>query len=148
MAKAVPPVDLTAEQIEAIQKWEAAKAQLETIKALELEHRLNIIATMPFNADKEEGDQTLKLGAGWKLAINKTINYTVDKDTQKVVEIIGKLNAVNPGAAAELIRWEAVLSTGAYKKLTDEEKLIVAAIVTMKPGTPTLSLKAPAAPKA
>lgn len=148
MARAEAPVaELTKAMIQAIQAWDAAKNALEVAKTNELNERLNVIKTVPFTT-KEEGGQTLKLGAGWKLALNKPLTYTADKDTSVVSAGLNALGAVNPGAAAELARWEAVISSGAYKKLSDAEKTIVAAFISIKPGTPSLELKPPPIPKA
>jgi hypothetical protein len=143
MPKAVPVVELTQDQVTTIQIWNEANETLTTAKANELSNRLLVIKTLPFDTDKEEGGQSLKLNAGWKLVCDKPMNYTVDKDVQKIMACMNELAAVNPGAAAELIRWEAVISTGAYKKLTENERLIIAPIVTMKPGTPSLKLQPP-----
>lgn len=147
MPKAAPVVELTNEHVTTIALWSEAKTALEASKATELSNRLNVINSLPFNEDKEEGSQSLKLSAGWKLILDRVIHYSVDKDVQKVMACLNELGATNPGAAAELIRWEPVLSTGAFKRLTENERLIVAPVVTMKPGTPTLALKPPAPPK-
>lgn len=147
MPKAAPVVELTKQHVTSIQLWSEAKSVLDANKANELANRLTVINDLPFDDDKDEGSQTLKLYAGWKLLLKRTFNYSVDKDTQKVMACLNELGAINPGAASELIRWEPVLSEGAYKKLTENEKLIVAPIITMKPGTPSLELKPPAPPK-
>ena len=148
MAKVAPVVELTPEHVSAIQAWNEAEQALAAAKTNELAARLNVIKTVPFNADKEEGGQTLKLNAGWKLALNKPINYSADKDVQVVSAGLNALGASNPGAAAELVRWEAIISTGAYKKLTDSEKTIVASFISIKPGTPSLALTPPPVVKA
>ena len=147
MAKAAPVVELTPEQVTAIQEWNASKTGLDAAKTSELANRLIVIEKVPFSPDKEEGGQTLKLNAGWKLALDRPMNYSVDKDVAKVNAAIKQLWELNPAAVVDLIRWEAVLSVGAFKKLTDEEKLILASIITMKPGTPSLDLKPPPVPK-
>ena len=148
MAPKAPVVELTQQQVDAIQTWNAAQESLAASKTSELENRLNCIKVLPFSEDKEEGGQTIKLNGGWKLALNKPMNYSADNDSQKVIACMTALNEVNPGIAAELIRWECVISTGAYKKLSESEKLIVAPFITIKPGTPSLELKPPPVPKA
>lgn len=149
MAKAAPQVTLTQEQIDTIVAWTEAKKALDNAKAEELKHRLLIVQTAPFNPDKEEGGQTIKLGEGWKLALDKPMDYKMEpKDIPGVVAAMKSLAAANPLAAEGLIRWEPVMSVSAYKKLSEEEKKILAPVVTIKPGTPTIELKPPPTPKA
>lgn len=147
MAKASPVVELNDQQTAALQHWELLKAEIARLQSIEIAQRLELIKGMPFNADKESGGQSIKLGAGWKLSLDKPVNYTTDKDQNIVVAGLQALGTTNPVAAAELIRWEAVVSVSTYKKLTDEEKRIVASFIGMKPGTPALALVPPPEPK-
>jgi hypothetical protein len=148
MAKAAQPVELNQPQIDMIQTWEATKKRLDAEKALELTQRLDVIKVIPFNADKEEGGQSVKLGGGWRLALDKPQDYKMEpKNIPAVMTAMDALHHVNALAAASLIRWEPVMSVSEYKKLSDAEKLILAPVVTIKPGTPTLELKPPAVKK-
>jgi hypothetical protein len=142
MAKAAAqPVELNQQQVDMIQTWEATKKRLDTEKALELTQRLDVIKVIPFT-DKEEGGQSVKLGGGWRLALDKPQDHRMEpKNIPAVMTAMDALHAVNPLAAASLIRWEPVMSVTEYKKLSDAEKLILAPVVTIKPGTPTLELK-------
>lgn len=147
--KAAPPIELTQPMIEAIVEWEKTKKELDRVKAEELAQRLHLMSVIPFNADKEEGGQTVKLGAGWKLALDKPIDYKMDtKNNETVSACLQALSVVNPAAMTNIVRWEPVMSVSAYKALTDAEKKIIAPVVTIKPGTPTLELKRPPVPKA
>lgn len=148
MAKNVPQVDLTTAQVEMIQAWESLRKQIEDLKSRELLLRMEIIRTVPFT-DKEEGGQTVKLGGGWRLALDKPVDYKMDtKNNDAVGVALVALHAKRELAVLDLFRWEPVMSVGAYKKLSDEEKLILAPVVTSKPGTPTLALVPPTEKKA
>lgn len=147
MGKAAPVIELTPEMVAGIERWEQIKTEIERLKALEIKQRLELITGLPFATDKEEGAQTLKLNAGWKLVMDRGMAYTADKAQAVVVAGLNELGAVNPVLTADLIRWEAVVSVSNYKKLTDAEKVIAASFITMKPGTPSLVLKPPPEPK-
>lgn len=147
MPKAAPQVELTPEQVAALQSWNEAKQQLDSAKSDEMVKRMEVIRIIPFDSEKEEGGQSLKLNAGWTLKLERPMNYTMDKDVQKVVQALQNIATVNPGAAQELIRWEAVISTKAYKGLDDAERQLIAPVLTIKPGTPALELKPPAPKK-
>jgi len=148
MAKAAKEVELSQQQVDAIQAWQNTKAQLDALKASELSQRLDLVATLPFNSEKEEGGQTVKLGGGWRFALDKPVEHKMEtKNNDAVVAALTTLHAHNPLAMIDLMRWEPVMSQGAYKKLTDAEKLILAPVVTSKPGTPALELKPPAVKK-
>lgn len=150
MAKAAPQIELTQEQIETLQAWNAEKNALDLHKDAEIAKRLEVAKTLPFKADKEEGSQTISLNAGWKLTLTRTMSYSMEtKNNEAVLAALGKLHATSPEKAAHLVtRWEPVMSVEVYKSLTDEEKKIVADVVTIKPGTPQLALKPPTEPKA
>ena len=149
MAKAAKEVELSQQQVDAIQAWQNTKAQLDALKASELSQRLDLVATLPFNSEKEEGGQTVKLGGGWRFALDKPVDNKMEtKNNDAVVAALTALHAHNPLALIDLMRWEPVMSQAAYKKLTDEEKKILAPVVTSKPGTPSLELKPPPKPKA
>jgi hypothetical protein len=144
MPKPVAEVALTEAQVAAIQAWEQSQAALNTAKQAELVNRLAVIndAGIPF-AEKEEGGQTVKLFAGWRLALKRVINYTVENDQAKIAAVLTELHAVNPEAAPQVIAWKPYLVEPVYKQLGEEGKRIMAQIVTSKPGTPSLELKAP-----
>jgi hypothetical protein len=143
MPKAAPQVELNKEQVEAIQTWNQAKQQLDAAKADELTKRNAAIQCVPFSAEKDEGAQTVKLGGGWSLKLDRPMNYSITRNNEQVTAALVALAEVNPSAARELIRWQAEISTKVYRDLSDAEKLIVAPILTIKPGTPALELKPP-----
>jgi hypothetical protein len=148
MPKKAQQVEWTQEQIAAIQVWSASKNQLDVTKAEELELRLKVVRIAPFNQHKEEGGQTLPLANGWRIALDRPMYYSIEtKDNNKVVECVNALAAKNPLAAQDIIKWVPVLSESGYKKLSDEEQVIMAPVVTIKPGTPAIELKPPATPK-
>ena len=143
MANRTPKIDLTPELTERIQKWNDAKISLGCTKLKENELRLSLAAS-DFWSDKKEGSQSVALENGWKLALTRVLNYGIDDvDHNTVVAVLNQLALANPGACQSLIPWKPVLSVEAYRLLTDDEKKIVAPIITIKPGTPQLELKPP-----
>jgi len=148
MAKAAPTIELTAAMIDTIQRWDAVKKEIEDAKSRELALRLELIKMIPFADDKDEGGQTVKLGAGWKLALDKPMDYKMEPKNRPAVEVaLNALAAVNPAIMPTLVRWEPVMSVKAYKTLTDDQKIILTPVVTIKPGTPSLELKPPPTPR-
>jgi hypothetical protein len=140
------PTELTPEQVAALTAWNELKTSLDTTKQGEMEARLLAIKALPWK-EKEDGGQTLQLNAGWRIELKRVVNYSVENDPAKVMDSLNEIGLTNPGLAAELIRWEPVLSVEAFKRCTNHEKEIMARVVTTKPGTPSLALKAPAPKK-
>jgi hypothetical protein len=142
------PTELTPEQVAALQAWNELKSSLDATKQSEMESRLAAIKALPWEKpDKEDGGQTLPLFGGWRAELKRVVNYSVENDPAKVMDCLNEIGLSNPGLAAELIRWEPVLSTEAFKRCTNHEKEIMARVITTKPGTPSLALKAPAPKK-
>lgn len=124
-----------------LRTWQAITADLDRLKAIELEYRFALKDQIPFDRSKESGAQTLGISADEKVVLDIPVYYTVARDVPSVMEALGKLHDLNPGAVIDLIRWVPEISTTAYKKLTDEEKRLIAPVLIVKPGTPTLALE-------
>ena len=142
------PAELTPEQIDALQSWSEKQGSLAAIKEDEMTLRLAAIKALPWaKPDKDDGGQTLPLNSGWRVELKRVINYSVEDDTQKIMECLNEIGVLNPGLAAELIAWKPTLSVEAFKRCTNTEREILSRVITTKPGTPSFTLKAPAPPK-
>lgn len=148
MAKPLPVVALDPIAQSNYETWQAAAADLARLKVVELQYRLAVIQQAPFDHEKKEGSQSIKLPDGSRLAVTMPINYSVAKDKQVVQAAIAQLYELNPAACVDLIDWEPKLSVAAYKALSEQERAIIAAIVIAKPGTPQLEVVAPKGEKA
>lgn len=123
---------------EQILAWQEAKKQLDALKESEMAMRKHIVASQ-FDADKI-GAQNVELGKGWKLKAVTKVRYNVDRDTDKVDNVLDQLE---DWQADRLVKWKPELSVSEYKKLDDEDRAKVDAIVTIVPSSPELSLVPP-----
>jgi hypothetical protein len=142
MAKS-PTVVLDPTQDQALVTWQQINNDLAAMKAIELQYRQYLAASIPFDPSKSEGSQTVELPDGRKLSLDRPMNYTLAKDNATVSAALYALYAINPGAAVDIVKWVPELSITAYKKLTDDERRIIAPIVIAKPGLLALELKTP-----
>lgn len=159
MAKA-KEVELTAEASQLIYQWSQIDAQLEKVKAEEFALRQSVVMKAGFDPSKLEGSQTISIGNGWKLKVQKTQNYTLTNDEHQTEKLLAQIATGvpekqngRPDIAVGLVRWEPKMSTKTYKDellpLVDELGIsaLLAAALTVKPGAPQLELIPPPAPK-
>lgn len=123
---------------EKIMAWNEAKKTLDAAKAAEMEMRKAIVAT-EFDVS-HVGTQNVELGNGWKLKAVVKESYKLDKDADKVEDMLDKLENWQ---ADRLVKWTPTLSVSEYKKLDAEDKAKVDAVLTVSPSSPTLELVAP-----
>lgn len=126
-------------QTDKMSEWFDLTQQLETIKARELQLRNELFAES--FADPVEGAAHNKreLGDGWILQGDYKINRTID---QAVVSTLAKGDNTAP-LIDKLIRYKPELVLKEWKALSDEDKVLVADMVTEKPGTPGLKIVKP-----
>lgn len=118
--------------------WNEAKKELDALKEREMEMRKHIVSSQ-FDEDKV-GTQNVELGNGWKLKAVTTVRYNVERDTEKVDDVLDQLE---DWQAERLVKWKPELSVSEYKKLDDADREKVDSILTIVPGSPTLTLVAP-----
>ncbi len=119
--------------------WAAINADLARLKAVELEYRRVIIEHIPFT-DKAEGSQTVSVDGALSLELDRPWSYTVKATEQEIGACLTALHQVNPLATVGLLRWKPEISITQYRTLTDEERIIIAPILEVKPGTPALKI--------
>lgn len=123
--------------------WEAAKDALDAAKALEARLRTAAIAAI-YPDGIDEGANTVELADGVKLTATGRINYTLDKDSDKVEKALDKLEKSGPEGkliADRLVSWKPTLAVGEYKKLDDKFRKVIDTVLTTSEGTPSLALK-------
>lgn len=123
---------------EKIMAWNEAKKTLDAAKAAEMEMRKAIVDA-EFDV-AHVGTQNVELGNGWKLKAVVKESYKLDKDADKVEDMLDKLE---DWQADRLVKWTPTLSVSEYKKLDAEDKAKVDAVLTVSPSSPTLELVAP-----
>lgn len=120
-----------------LEQWRKLATQLSAIKNDEMKLRKELFKE-GFIAPVE-GANTIELQDGWML--KATVPYTRALDQEKVPEVLKELKKAK--APATLIRAKYELSIADYRKLDDKQQALVDAILTTKPGAPSLELIPP-----
>lgn len=133
---------VTPEQMyERLQVWFGMADQLGQLKTAEVLARKALAAY--YFPTPEEGTNRMDLGGGFDLKLDFKINRDVDEAAlnalagdAKALKLIEKLKI--PMADLFYQKWE--LKLGAYRTLNDEQRKFVDALLTIKEGTPGLSI--------
>lgn len=120
-----------------LEAWRQADMALKAAKELELTLRKELFDAT-FNTDKE-GVHKAPLNEGWTLEASLPYNRTLDQEL--VPDTLRMLYTMN--ASAALIKTKYELSVAEYRKLDAQQKKTVDAILTTKPGTPSIKLVPP-----
>lgn len=140
--------------------WQKAAADLETIKAREMELRTKIVlAAFP---SAVVGMNTLPIGNGYELKAERKLNYNLKntaegQETYIAIEAIEKIGNEGQFIADRLVSWKPSLSLTEYKKLDAslnaagqpnnpgqyQIKQLIDAVLTVTDGSPTLAIKPP-----
>lgn len=131
-------------------RWKNAKETLNIAKEAEMQLRNRIVNDSGlFDPEKEEGTQTVSLGAGWKVKAVKGINYSTLNSNGEAFQVLAQLDQMGEVVshiAKDLFKFDANLRTGKYKelaKVNPEAYKLLQTIITTKPASPTLELVAP-----
>lgn len=126
---------------EIIMRWQEAKNGLDAAKALEADLRKQVIE-MNFNPDVDaEGTKNIDLGNDYKL--KAVFKQTRTLDQKKISGVLDRIGAKDPEIACRLVKWKASLVKSEYDHLPPDIKRQVDNILTVKPGSPTLTLVEP-----
>lgn len=148
------PEEIIQRRDKLLEEWERAKDLLDTAKEDEMSKRL---AFIDWAADKEiaKGSEYIDLYQGWRVKIDKKVNYKVSKDNvtmflDKMVEFGIKNNEEAHGRlmASNVVKWEPELSLSFFNTMPDAYKEIFKPAVSSSNATPTISIEAPKARKA
>jgi hypothetical protein len=127
-----------------LQAWLDSKKQLDDAKNIEAAARVAVIEAFPFDADVEEGTQTIDLANNYKLKVVKRLNYKLDPhQTNDALDKLEKTDATGKFIAERLVKWKPDLSISEYRALKSEHKKIIDEVLTTSPGMPTLELVEP-----
>jgi hypothetical protein len=147
LAPTAAPTATPTENIDlVIGEWFAASEALAAAKKTEKALRDQVSNSHLWNAAKTTGTQTYDLGKGYELKMARTETVSVANKEHEATHCIIKLRNLGEGAterANRLFTFSARMSEAVYKELTAEERMIVDPIITRKPGSTSIKLKAP-----
>lgn len=127
-----------------LSRWYDLLPQLESAKAViaeEQELRKQLSAS--FFPTPKEGTNVYPLGNGYKLKYAHKIDRKVDGDALAVSRsMLGEIVDIN-----SLFEYRPSLSLANYRELTAEQQLAVDRVLIIKPGSGTLTIETPKAPK-
>lgn len=118
-------------------RWQTAKKQLAEIKPNEIQCRI-LLTQHYFGKTPEEGTTRASLGYGYDVVLTQGVNRTIDEPTLDSLQ--AKMRKMKIDVAA-LFPYKPALSLDEYRKLTDEQRLLVDTIFTSSPAMPKLELK-------
>lgn len=123
-------------QGELLRKWTEAKESSAYWKDREAALRKEVFST--FFEEPKEGVNKLELEGGWTLKADYKYNRTVDKAALPAV-----LEQLDKGITDRLIKYKPELSITEYKRLTEDQRVILAEAITEKPGSPSITIIPP-----
>lgn len=121
-----------------IDEWATLKAEVSALSDKEMTLRKAIANS--FFPDKDEGAANMRLGDGRTLTATMKLNRTVSAEELYALEPELREHGI---PVDELIKWSPSLIVSAYRKLTPEKVAEFDAVLTIKPGAPTLEVKTP-----
>lgn len=148
MPKRAPKVDLKQDTSTRLYEWYQKQAALAQLKADEGALRQNLAMAL-FNKEKIEGSETIDIGNGWKLKVEKEQNVTATNASDQTVALLQQIGALDPQLAQNLVKWTPEISKTAYRDLialaekNPTLKPFMLAAITVKPGMPQLTMIEP-----
>ena len=145
---------ITTELSQKLMLWQAKAKELETVKAAELVLR-NEVFRLAF-ANPKEGTNSIEMGNGYQLKAVYKYNYSLSESKQPrnggtpfattvALNAIEALGNEGKFLAERVVTWKPELSIKEYRDLDPKYKVLLDKALTITPGTPALSIKAPAA---
>lgn len=116
-----------------IHNLQLAQQRLKTAKAIELRWRM--LVALELFPDPKIGTNT---NGTVKMVAKENISVVDDKEL--IGEMFNALYRFKPDDYTKLLNWKATLNKAEYDGLSDDAKLIVSSILTIKPGLPTVSV--------
>jgi len=133
-AAAAPLLDLD----EMITEWFNLSEQVSKLIVHERELRTEIFKRAFPNP--ERGTNKIRISHGMALVGDYRLNYTVDRPLLEEKLADAKIAPI----VHEIINFQPNVREGAFYKLSDEDRNLVADMITEKPGTPGLEIKSAA----
>lgn len=119
-----------------LEQWRKLTTDLARIKAEEMKLRKELFGEIFMNSERE-GTHSFDLDGGWKL--EAVVLYSRSLDQALAAEVFKKVKKSHP----TLIKVKYDLSVAEYRKLDDATKAGIDAILTTKPGSPSMELVPP-----
>lgn len=141
-------------------EWQEVSNTLSVAKDAEMTKRNEVFAYLFPNPI--EGTQYFDLPGNWKVKLVYKMNYKIDSDSDKVdaaIDIMSKMGPTGAVIADRLFKWKADVSVTEYRTLIDRDEKFkndpnafaeygtesrvlreLQAVLTIKPGAPTLEL--------
>jgi hypothetical protein len=132
---------------EKLQKWEEISAQAKELKALEMKLRNEVLYDFfEYEGDDRKGTTNFPLGGDCKLKAEFKLYYKLENKDGETLDMLDELSANDENGdfvSSRLVKWEPKLSISEYNKLSPEQKKIVDRVLTVTPGTPSISIVYP-----
>jgi len=143
----VPVETVEAKRDTAIMKWSTAQSQLAYWKEVEAAARIEVL-TLCYETPPDSGTVNYDLGKGFGLKAVFKENYKLDeKKLDGALDRIEKMGEAGELIVNRVIRWKPELSKTEYEAMPEAMRAILDEVVTISPGTPSLSLMTPKVPK-
>jgi len=116
-------------------KWYQAAEQLRAAKATELALRKQVVEE--YFPTLEEGAQSVGIEGNAKLVCTQPYSYSVDVDA-----LDAALEHLPKTKQDKIVTWKPTMSVSVFRKLTKKaQNAFAAECLTIKPGTPSLTIK-------
>lgn len=117
-------------------QWYEAKNALQAAQAKERLLRDQVFSE--YFVDPKEGTNNVKLATGDVLTAVYPMNRKIDK---AILNGLGEALRDNLINIDEVVEYKPELRVTNYRKLTDEQRLVLDQCITMTPGSPQISIK-------
>jgi hypothetical protein len=120
-----------------LEQWYAAKQEAaEAQKKIERERELRAaVFSLAFPSPKE-GTNSLDIGSGYTLKATYKLDRKVDDEAAQAL-------IAEQAWTGNFFKWKADLNVKKYKELPEEQRLVLDAVLTVKPASPTIEVTAP-----
>lgn len=133
---------VTPEDLELLWKWHESAAALAAAKAKELTLRNMVFGRFFPNA--KEGTTTIELPENWKVKGVAKLNRKVDEAALSAsVKRLTEAGIV----IEDVIRYKPELAVSKYREYPEHQRLLIESVLEITPGTPSVELVPPPAPK-
>lgn len=125
--------------LDLVKRWQRAKVAAAKAQETEMTLRREIGASM--FPDPREGVNSFDLPDGTVVKYDHKLNYSLDKAV--VDGVLDRLADENQVDVEKLVHWSPSLSLTYYRTLDDAALLVLSEALTVKPGTPAVSIVPP-----
>jgi hypothetical protein len=132
-------MELTPEQAALIGAWYAASNAFKAAQEEERKLRAELVKQLCL-PEMEKGIARFICPLDWVLEVTKSLDYKLENSNGELDDVLKEF----PDAVADmLVRWKPELSVRNYEQLAPEHKAKFNAVLSIKPGTPSVKLLPP-----